>query len=480
MKKTDIILFVILNIVTSLIFTPWLLGHYATDTYNVMNVGYEYYSINNSLVDGRIFMYGIMQIAAIFQVKYEIMITLLLLLAIIISNISVLIIKNIIIEKMQNKKLGTYIVSYIIAYSLIYNFMYIENLYFLECFVMAITILLNLIAAKIYFEEKKHYLIKTLPLLLISIFCYQGTISTFIVFLSMFLLINKCNIKKCLKKLLIAIIMTAAVCIINLIFINIISNVLEIEQSRLNYSIIYNLAVILIMKPYKLIYTSNNFYPYFLFGFLILLLPIFMKLVNKKNERIRVFLLLLVIIFIVELPYIVTLSAFESGRTQFGIGALFSIYLIYIITQLKIKNENNEYKILKFIYGLAIIYFIINIVNYKDIIANSIITNKCEKEYVQQINEYITEYEKKNDIKIEKIQLVYDNNIINNNNFYDMCTRKNTMTWNAVSCYWSAVGVINFYTNRNLLPATEDCFQLEIDGMYEIKESTLYVTICVI
>ena len=35
--------FIILFIITCIIFLPFLTGHYATDTYNVANVGYNKY-----------------------------------------------------------------------------------------------------------------------------------------------------------------------------------------------------------------------------------------------------------------------------------------------------------------------------------------------------------------------------------------------------------------------------------------------------
>jgi len=73
-NKTSIICFIILNILVILIFLPWLKGHYATDTYNIMNVGYEHYSINNSLIDGRIFMFLIMQLAEFINIKCELLV----------------------------------------------------------------------------------------------------------------------------------------------------------------------------------------------------------------------------------------------------------------------------------------------------------------------------------------------------------------------------------------------------------------------
>ena len=46
--------------------------HYASDTYNIMNVGYETYATNWSLKDGRLIMYLITMICAKLNISIEI------------------------------------------------------------------------------------------------------------------------------------------------------------------------------------------------------------------------------------------------------------------------------------------------------------------------------------------------------------------------------------------------------------------------
>lgn len=62
-NKKNILTFSIIFIITCIIFFPFLEGHYATDTYNVANVGYQNYAIKWSLNDGRIFMFLITSLA---------------------------------------------------------------------------------------------------------------------------------------------------------------------------------------------------------------------------------------------------------------------------------------------------------------------------------------------------------------------------------------------------------------------------------
>jgi len=240
-KHINKICFIILNILVVLIFLPWLSGHYATDTYNIINVGYEYYSIHNSLLDGRVFMFFIIQLAAFLNIKIQVLNFIMLFLALLISNFSVLIVKNIVFKNIKTKDVKTEIFSYLIAYTFIYNFMYIENLYFLESFVMALSILINLIAAKIFAEKRQRYILKTIIYILISVFCYQGTISSFLAFVILFEALKKQSLKNIVKNTVLAIIILGVSSICNLIFIKIISNNLGVQQTRINSEIINNI-----------------------------------------------------------------------------------------------------------------------------------------------------------------------------------------------------------------------------------------------
>ena len=51
--KKDIIIIIIMFLFTLLIFYNFVIGHYATDTYNIINRGIKEYAITYSLNDGR-------------------------------------------------------------------------------------------------------------------------------------------------------------------------------------------------------------------------------------------------------------------------------------------------------------------------------------------------------------------------------------------------------------------------------------------
>lgn len=175
-SKKDLISFTIIFVITLLVFYNFLSMHYATDTYNIMNVGYEKYAINWSLNDGRIFMCIIGLLASAVNMKIEFFVIGTLFMALFISCISVIVLKNIILKYKNTENKYLRVIVLVIAYFTIFNFMYLENLYFVESIVMAISLLLHIFAADILVSRNKHYIVKTTLLTILAIFMYQGIV----------------------------------------------------------------------------------------------------------------------------------------------------------------------------------------------------------------------------------------------------------------------------------------------------------------
>ena len=97
-NKVNIIIFVIIFTITSAIYFPLLKGHYSTDTYNIINKGYETYAITYSLNDGRPIMCLISLTAQKINVPIMTYIVTLTAIALIVSCISVIKLKNIILK----------------------------------------------------------------------------------------------------------------------------------------------------------------------------------------------------------------------------------------------------------------------------------------------------------------------------------------------------------------------------------------------
>ena len=98
LNKLDKVMFIIIVLFSFCIFSGYLVGHFAADTFNIINIGYEKYAINYSLTDGRVFMAFIGFLANMLHMPIVIYIIVLQILAIVVSCYCVIVLKNIILK----------------------------------------------------------------------------------------------------------------------------------------------------------------------------------------------------------------------------------------------------------------------------------------------------------------------------------------------------------------------------------------------
>ena len=233
-NKVNIIIFVIIFTITSAIYFPLLKGHYATDTYNIINKGYETYAITYSLNDGRPIMCLISLIAQKLNMPIMVYVIILTAIALIVSNISVIKLKNITVKYIEEKNKKTEYIILAIAYIIIFNFAYLENLQFAECAIMSVSILLNIIAAQQIVEKKKNYILKSIIISILSIQFYQGTMNWLftITFVLSLLKEKKINMQV-IKNVLFSVLCGALGCGVNMIQIKITGKIFGLTQSRM-------------------------------------------------------------------------------------------------------------------------------------------------------------------------------------------------------------------------------------------------------
>lgn len=446
MKKNIIIYFCIV-IIASMMFFPFFTMHYSTDTYRLIEMGYERYSIEYSLNDGRIFMYIIGQLADKMNININAYVVILTVLAIIISCICI--IKLIEIMTKYKKKDGIIITS-LIAYVTIMNFMYLENLYFTECIVMSISILLFILAAE-YLNEKEN-IIKVIILVLLGIFCYQGTINVFITFYFVFALIKNKKLNKEIIKNMIIVMLIALFCIaINMLQIKICGKIYGLEQTRTgSISEIFANIIYIITNVYKILVYSSELFPKYLFLIFLISISIITAIWDKKENNkysniINILLITVVAIISSVLINIVSLSSFGLGRMVFSIGALLGLIFMYLYCTTTIFEKQTNYKYV--MITILIIYVIMNILNTLNILISHKQANELDKQETLKVNEYMLEYEQNNNIEIKNIAITYDKNVTW---CYNELKHKSLYTHRALMIWWCNVDTINYYTNRNL------------------------------
>lgn len=453
-NKKNIIDFFIIFVITCIIFIPFLTGHYATDTYNVANVGYHEYAIKWSLNDGRIFMAIIVLLANTLNLSIEIFTFITLFLALIVSSICVIIIKNIIEKFKKPQNVLQNILVTIISYVTIFNFMYIEDMYFIECFIMSISLLLFILAADILVRKDKNSEIKSLLLVIAGIMFYQGSICMFFVMtLLISILKNKNNIKQIIIDIIESGIIALVAVLLNIGLVKIIGNVYGMEQGRLGKvsEIFINISKIIRLTP-TILTNSCGQYPNFLYLLFVTVIMFLTIAYFKSDKKGDITIIKLVSIFVMgilssSVIFILAFTSFYSGRLRLAIGATIGMLFIILYTDTKIFEDKRITKYLA--TGLLILYLISNVGEYIYLMNQHKEVNRLEKIDVQEIDNYIKDYENKTGIKVTKIVKV---RVIAKEEkaYYSSIKNQSTFTFTAIRSELAVDAVINFYTNRNL------------------------------
>lgn len=458
-NKKYIFLFLILLILTNIIFIPFLKGHMATDLFNIFNKGYEKYTIENSLLDGRIFAGLITEIMDHLQIPIVVYSSIILEIAIIISCVTIMILAKIIKDIKKPKNLLSEVILYIAIYYTIFNVLYIENMYYIEAGVMAISLLFYILAAKILVEQKKGYLIKAFFILCLGIMSYQGTISMFFLSTLVFSMCLGKNYKEIIKIMLKAIgIAISGVCINN-IQIKMIEEIYQIKQERgLDSSnIIENIECIL-MNAINIIKVTGGYFPKYTYIIIIAIIEscIFIKVKkqndqkpDKRNQIIlfeQIAIILLGILFSYSISIINTTSFF-SGRIRFSMGALVGFMWIHLWVKTDFAEKN--YLMNRILVVILILYGLINTANYSIIMLEHKEVNRMDEQAVLQLKQKVEQYERKNQIKVTKIAVVLKKGQTEKA-YYKELYYKNFIMHSAMKTEWSIIGCYNYYTGEKL------------------------------
>ena len=482
--KKDIISFIIIFVIACITLIGFFPMHYATDTYNIINIGYEEYMMNNSLKDGRIVMAILVFIANVFNMPIEIWIPILLVLAVIISCISVIILRNTILSYRPAKNKWVEVIVLLIAYCTIFNFMYLENLYFAECAVMALSVLVYMLSAKNI--VKRHY-VKAILLAMLGVVSYQGTIGTIAVMALIFTFLENTGKEKYVKYIILDIIKTIAilllVAVVELLLIKGICYFTGMTGDRTQdiNSIINNLKYIFNNFMRVIINTGgmlNDGSFITLLTIVSVLATILFIMYSEKTVENLVELILIIVVALASsfIASAMSLSGFNSARIRFTIGALIGILLILMYCKSKLFEKVEAPEII--FSFLVIAYMIINIYTYFSITTQHKITNEFEKIEAEKIVTEIEEYENENNIVVDKICIIKKND-----NNYKLESSKNScvLTCIATRCEWGVKGAIQYYTGRKLEQVDSNYidkkeFELS-EKQYDCIGDTLYVNV---
>lgn len=486
-NKKDIIIYLILVLIVSIMCYPYLTMHYSTDDYTIIGDGYNKYGIETFLNAGRIFSSGITLLAGSLDLPINIFVQSLFYIGILISCLCVMEIRKCIIKIKPESNIKETILIIAISFCTIFNFMYLENMYFVEIPIMAMGILLFIKSSENLVDEKYS---KSLIYLLFGELCYQGTINFFITFTFILLIIKYRKInKQLISKMIVAVFFCLIVVIINIIQIKICGKIFDLKQDRLgSLKSIPNNIVYIITHLYVIIVNSSDLFPKYIFvSFLVVTYIIIfiddLKNVKEYSNSFNVLMLFIVATVSSVAINVISLSSFGLGRMVFSVGALIGLIFMYVYCCTNIFNDASILK--NILICDLIIYTALNFVNYTNSMFNNKLANELDKQEALKINEYILEYEKNSNQNIEKIAICRDKNVTWN---YNELKNKSLYTHRALMIWWCNVYTINYYTNRNLqeVPMNNEIYYTYFDGkdwnkldreQFVFKDDTMYYCI---
>ena len=241
--------------------------------------------------------------------------------------------------------------------------------------------------------------------------------------------------------------------LIDLVIVRLVEIMYHVRQTRIDgfSDIISNMDFVIHNMGDILTYTCNLFPKYGLYLFIFLVFCAGAMYVGKNEIR-RLVILKMILITVVTIAssfliFLMTTSSWGSGRLHFAIGSLIGILFIYLYCNTKIfkKRQASNY----FATTVLGIYLVINLYNYVFLIDQHKQVNALERKLMQQIDNEITAYEEKNNISVKKIAIILIPGYTNRTYFDEVNTRA-VLTCNAFRSDWAAVGIVNFYTGRNL------------------------------
>ncbi len=457
LNKRNLITFIIILIITCIIYAPLLMGHYATDTYNIINKGYEKYAITYSLNDGRPIMCIITLIAQKLNMPIMLYVILLTGIALIISSISVVKLKNIILKYTEKIDKKTEYIILAISYIIIFNFVYLENLQFAESTIMSVSILISIIAAQTIVDKKKNYIIKGLLLSIISVVFYQGTLNWLFTITFVLSLFKEKNINiQVIRNLVLSGIFGGIGCVVDLIQVKITGQIFNLSQTRMGSfeNIPGNFRYIL-KNMYEVLSNTYNLFPknmiYIYLVILLIYALVFMVKDCEKNNQLNILAIIFICIATVFAPNLITLAAFGTGRTAFSVGAMIGLIILYIYCSLK-RTEKVKLKEIIF-YIITISYIVISIVNSMIIMYEHKKVNIQDKQECELVGKWIEEYEESQNIEVKNIVFIHNNN---SKSYYENIKNHSALCYKALGTEWSRVGAINYYNNRHFNDVLND------------------------
>ncbi len=437
----------ILFLMGALITLPYLVPHFALDSYTLLCNSYINYS-TIFFKAGRIVSGAFYCLFEILHLPFNTVSVLSTILSIVILTLSIKELLDIIELKNKDTK-SKYIIILILCFSMLYNFMSMEFFVFMESFVMFLGVLCCLKSLKhLLLDAKKNKVISLLYLIL-AISCYQGVLCMYIPLVLFFVLTDNISIKEKISKIILSIIYYGISFVYSFILIKISNLLLKTADVKTgNMDIIYNIKYIpkLIKNTFT---TLFDFYNPKLFYLLLITLLVCLICLKSKNRLIKLANILLILVSIIVFAFVpnVVMSStanYTAPRMLISIGMIIPVIILYIVL-------NYDMKLNKIINIVVIIICLVNFsyvsFNYFRNFNIGIKTYSRDQKYVSLLANNIERYEKDKKIKIKDIYYGFDTSV---NYHYDDGGIVNGFNFRASAIPWAVSWAFTGLLKSNL------------------------------
>lgn len=459
-NKKEIYIYMIISIICLITCSPLLQMHIASDTYNLMDLGYLEYPNEFFLKDGRILSTVLVYIAGILNLNYEIFIILGSFASIIITSISIYTLYKMIVEKIENNNSKIKLLIILSTFIIIFNAITLEYLIYAESSIMCLSVLFSILGVKQLLSNKKKSYIKSLILIIIATFSYQGSVNIYITLTLLMLFIDKTKTKKEIIKIFMKSISIFVISfVINVLTIYILNFILLDEQNRIAQGgILYNinnfaekLALVLV---YSLV-TNYNIWPIGITPITIIITILVLTYKNNdKKEQIKIIiryiLLVVIAIGVCVAPIFLMKNPSLEPRMAMSIGSIIGISIIYLIVNT--QNSNKMFK--KTLEIVIIIFFVYNTVNCLNLFNIHVITNKIDQNQALAIKYKIEKYEKETNNKITKVAYYKDASY--KAYHYGYNHNYSSFSQRAFDNYYCIIEALNYYCDRKFEKTSMD------------------------
>lgn len=443
--KKDVILFIIVFLISIVMCGAFLQPHYTHDTYKIVRDGYEFYSYDKFLKESRPFTATITLLADKINLSIESYMIISFVLALIFLSASVVVMYKIFSKKNENNSKLINICIILLSFVTIFNYLAIEHIYFLECCILALGILLSVFAAKIIIDKEKYAYVKSIILIIIAVFCYQGSIAIFpMILLTYKLLFEKNNLKDNFIEIVKLALIYGMAMLLTIIFAKFLMGGSRIT---VNYTQIDILNIFHWFK--ELVINSLGVIPPYVNISIIALTCICLLILYKANAKekiIYIFKYLLVTLTAIAIslaPVILGSGLDLTPRMCISYGTTIGISLLALVY---VTSKNNrKYQVIT-LFIITICVFALNVALYVVLTNQHILTNKMDAERCQDIKQAVEEYEASTGIKVTKLAAVWRGDL---DLYYPNMMHAGAITQKALNS-WASREAITFYLDREM------------------------------